>query len=149
MTFVFDKTYANLEQVAPWLDAFNAVYDEILAGGGYPYNDSFKGRIPGIFGPNENTGIYLLQGLRREREQAARVVALREQGYADVEKMVPKSKVAYSRIVLYSTGRGGQVIEHENARLVSDAQGVPYAVLPKGKVKRGYRIDSRKVLALA
>ena len=62
MAWTFSKDYKDLEQVGEFYPAYLAVYESLRAAGEYPYNDSFKGRIPGIEGPQEDTAIYLLQG---------------------------------------------------------------------------------------
>lgn len=78
-TFVWDKNYKNTEQMRPYLADFLAIKKELTDAGKYPYNDSFKGRIPGLAGSlNEDTGIYLLQtlaDLERLRARTADVLA--------------------------------------------------------------------------
>lgn len=73
--FVFDRDYNNHEQVRPYMDDFNRVYDEIVASGRYTYNDSFKGRIPSLAGTdskNEDTAIYMCQTLRTLDDEAVK-----------------------------------------------------------------------------
>lgn len=79
--FVFNKDYKDLDQVAPFWDAYDAVYQELHASGMYPYNSRFKGRIPGIEGEDEDTAIYLLQCERHRREMMAQVEAAIGRGY--------------------------------------------------------------------
>lgn len=70
--FAWNNSYDDTEQMRPYLDDFNRLHDELEAAGKYPYNDSFKGKIPGVMdAPNprhEDTGIYMLQRLRDQDE---------------------------------------------------------------------------------
>ena len=73
--FTFDKNYDNNEQVRPFYAAYSTVRAELEAAGQYPYNDSFKGRIPGIEGPSEDTAIYLLQTMHDLDDMREKVAA--------------------------------------------------------------------------
>ena len=80
---MFNRKYDDHQQVRPYMDEFNRVYDEIEAAGKYPYNDSFKGRIPSLAGTddkNEDTAIYMLQNLRTLDAEAAKRAAFVESG---------------------------------------------------------------------
>ena len=60
--------HRDLTQVVPWYPQYQVIYRELAVAGRYPYNDSFKDRIPDICGQNEDTAIYLLQKLRSLHE---------------------------------------------------------------------------------
>lgn len=140
----FNRDYDDVEQVAPFLPDFLTRLAELEAAGQYRYNDSFRGSIPGIAGPDEDRGIYLLQGLERQRAQDAKVAELLARGYERVETLDGVRRFAH--VVLYPTRRGGgEWAEYRQARLVP-RNGGPYAVLPKGKRTNGYSIGDRAVL---
>lgn len=147
MTFVFDKNYNNLEQVAPFWDDYVKVFEEVTADGAYPYDDSFLGRIPGIEGDNEKTAIYLLQHTRHLKDLNAQVAAAYDNGYVDFEQsMVDEKPVRFSSIVnygFYSGGTGWK--QYDEARLLRLHNGT-LAVLPKGKRTNGYYLSGGKVL---
>src|SRR5581483_9380981 len=101
--FVFNGDYHDLEQVREWLPAFSAIREEIVTAGGYPYNDCFRGRIPGIAntehrGPSlpthEDTAIYLLQKLYQATENAQRIKAALEDGCEPIERVERIEKFA-------------------------------------------------------
>jgi hypothetical protein len=141
-SFTWNKDYKDLEQVAAWLPAFSAIRDEITSGGGYPYNDDFVGKIPGIAGPDEGRAIYLLQGLYRLRETQARVAAWLAEGFRPIDSVTGVTK--FARVILYSIERGGDWHEYPDARLVPEARALQAevtgrisALLPKGKRTQG------------
>lgn len=145
-TFRFNRDYDNLEQVAQYLPRFLEVLAEIEAAGRYRYNDLFKGRIPGIEGPDEDTAIYLLQGLERKRRQDARVAALLADGYDFVEQ--PADRQRFSAVALVPVRRmGGEFKEYADVRVTLDAYGRPWGLLPKGARTRGVQIGDRRILA--
>jgi hypothetical protein len=156
MTFQFNGDYNDLEQVAEFLPEFEAILAEIEAAGQYRYNDSFKGRIPGIAntekrGPNvgthEEAAIYLLQGLERARRQAETVELLIADDCEWLDALDREAR--YALVVLVPTRRmGGEWQEFEDARIVP-RDGKPYGVLPKGARTRGTLIMDRKVLVKA
>lgn len=153
--FTFDRNYHNLEQVVEWLPAFNAIRKELADAGQYPYNDSFKGRIPGVAGPCEDTAIYLLQNLYRARENALRVAAALAEGFEPIEHVEHVEK--FSGVIVYDDQdrmRGPIWQEWQDARLVPDEVGSPRAaatggiraVLPRGRRAYGTLINGRKVM---
>lgn len=143
----FNRQYGDLSQVEQFLPAFLVVLAEIEAAGQYRYNDSFKGRIPGIEGAGEDTAIYLLQGLEAQRRQDDRVAALLDDGYEHLSRLEETRK--YAHVVLYPTTRmGGAWAEYRDARLVANGSR-PYAVLPKGKRTNGHLVAGRAVLVHA
>lgn len=141
--FRFNKSYDDLAQVAPYLPAFLARLEELQAAGQYRYNDSFKGRIPGIEGPDEDTAIYLLQGLQRQQEQDAKVAGMVADGYRRIEALTEIQR--FDHVVLVPTRRmGGEWSEFREARIVP-REGRPYGVLRKGKRTNGVLISDRDV----
>jgi hypothetical protein len=140
--FTWNRNYKDLEQVAEWLPAFSAIRAEITDAGGYPYNDDFKGRIPGILGEREDTAIYLLQGLWRQREMDARIAGWLADGYRQLDSLAAVEK--FARVILYKADRSGEWREYEDARLLPETKphqaeitGRISALLPKGKRTQG------------
>jgi len=140
----FNKEYDDMEQVAQFLPAFLDVLTEIESAGQYRYNDSFKGRIPGIAGACEDTAIYLLQGLERARKESARIEELLAAGYVYVTELPATRK--YGHVVLTPTRHMGEEwAEFHDARVVPNG-GRPYAILGKGRSVNGHLISGRNVL---
>jgi hypothetical protein len=151
--FRFDGNYTNGAQVEPYLDAFLVEYERITRAGAYPYNSGFKGRVAGLVAlddKNEDTAIYLLQGLRRTRLQAARVGELEAAGYKYIDEV--EAGVHYRFLVLVPQGwLYGQWSEFEDARLLAHPSGQnarPYMVLRKRARNQGVAVNGRRVLAL-
>lgn len=151
----FNKDYNDLEQVAEYLPAFLARLAALESAGQYRYNDSFKGHVPGIEGPDEDTAIYLLQSLERQQEQDAKVAALLADGYEYVTSVTEPVRCAH--VVLYAERCNSSLwAEYHDARLVPSPYGrnnyadvpddYPYGVLPKGKRTNGHMISGRRVL---
>lgn len=156
MTFQFNGDYNDLEQVAEFLPEFEAVLAEIEARGEYRYNDSFKGRIPGIantekrgpsVGTHEEAAIYLLQGLEHERRQDEKVARLIEDGYEWLTALDDETRFAC--VILVPTHRMGGAWEEIPSGRVVPREGKPDGVLPKGARTRGTLIMGRKVLVKA
>ena len=142
MGFTWNRDYKDLEQVAEWLPAFTVIRDEITSAGGYPYNDDFKGKIPGIIGGREDTAIYLLQGLYRQRQAQARIEGWLGEGFRPVDSLPAVSK--FPRVILYKADRSGEWHEYQDARLVPETKprqaevtGRISFLLPKGKRSHG------------
>lgn len=120
--FVFDKNYGNHEQVRPYMDEFNRVYDEIVATGRYTYNDSFKGRIPSlgeVDSKTEDTAIYMLQNLRQLDEESVKRQEFLDSGgrKVTVEDLADGQTLRGTVVKagFYMGGTGWSV--HENIRL--------------------------------
>lgn len=155
MTFRFNNDYNDLEQVRPWLAEFTSIHSEIVAAGKYPYNDSFKNRIPGIAntekrgpsqGTHEEAAIYLLQKLYRAEQVKLRVDTAIADGCEPISTVPETTK--FSHVIVYDDEqgmRGPDWQEWDDARLVGHDGGI-YAVLPKGKRRYGTLINGRKVL---
>lgn len=142
-TFVFDKDYKNHEQVRPFMADFLAVFAELEAAGKYPYNDSFKGRIPGVEGPDEDTAIYMLQTLRDLDALAVKVAAFLADGGEHVETLTETRR---GTVVCYGFYMGGTGwTEYHDARLLA-RNGKPYAILPKGKRTNGHLVQGRVMI---
>ena len=154
MSYTFNGNYNDLEQVAQFIGDFAKVHAEIITSGQYPYNASFRGRIPGDFnresrrnveGDHEDAAIYLLQGLLRAWEQEAKITDLLAEGYECLEALDDEER--FANVVLHPTRHrmGGEWAEYESARVVPE-DGRPHGVLPKGKRTRGYLVAGRRVL---
>lgn len=151
MTFKFDGDYKNKEQVAPFLDAFSAVYAEIAAGGDYTYNASFKGRIAGLdpaTDKDEDTAIYMLQCMHAIREENRNLERLLADGYKNVVSLPIQKR--FASIVVYHaghfTGGTGYTQYFTNARIIPDAEGKPRMLMEKGKRRYGHPLAGRRVL---
>jgi hypothetical protein len=87
----------------------------------------------------------MLQNLQQWNAEAAKEAAYVADGYEYVTSLNKATK--YAHIVLVRVREMSDTwSEHRDARLVPDANGKPYAVLPKGKRTQGYRIGERRVL---
>jgi hypothetical protein len=147
--FRFDRDYDNKGQVAEFLPEFLAVHAEITGADEFPYNDSFKGRIAGIAGPDEDTAIYLLQNLKALNELDALVAKRLAEGYEEITEL---DKITKFKVVVhygyYMGGTGWQ--QWPDARLVPPgAAQYPksWCVLPKGRRTNGVLLQG-KILAL-
>ncbi len=141
MTFTFNKDYRDLGQVAEFFDRYLAVYAEITAAGQYPYDDSFKGRIPGIEGPNETTAIYLLQSTRHIMDLNAQVDAAVADGCQLLDAEGVEGTTKYARVVQYGFCVGGTGWkEWTDARLVRMTTQRSTMVLPKGRRTHGFLV---------
>ncbi len=144
MTFIFNKNYKDLGQVAEFLDRYLAVYAEITGAGDYPYDDSFKGRIPGIEGPNEITAIYLLQSTRHIMELNAQIDAAVLDGCQLLDAEAVTGTTRYARIVQYGFYVGGTGWkEWADARLVRMTTQRSTMVLPKGRRTNGFLVHGK------
>ncbi len=113
--FIWNKSYSDTEQVRPYLDEFNRLHDEMEANGQYPYNDSFKGKIPGIMDApdpsHEDTGIFLLQRLREQDVITRKEEQFINSGGWEIDQSKPfkygKGQLVHTRY--YSGGTGYSV----------------------------------------
>lgn len=146
----FNRNYRDHNQVAPFTEAYMARYDELTAAGKYPYNDSFRGHIPGIEGPDEDTAIYLLQGARHFFDWQTSVDEAMADGCAWFDTAPAEGTfVRFSRVIHVGFEMGGTGWrEWNDARIVSVGEGraVTLAVLPKGKRTKGHILCGGKVL---
>ena len=154
MTFAFNGKWDDLEQVAEFLPAFTARRDELGAANRYPYNDDFRGHIPGIEGEWEDRAIYLLQTLYRFRQQEQRINKLLAEGFEHLTELEHETR--FRRVVFYpKRNLGGEWQEWSDARLLPEVKpnqaavtGQIRAVLPKGKRTNGHLCLGRGVLVL-
>lgn len=150
--WVFNRNYHDHDQVAQFWPAYKAVYDELVADGQYPYNDSFKGRIPGIEGACEDTAIYLLQGTRHLNDLQVKIDAAVAEGCQPLDPDFTGPE-KFRRVINYGWSTGGTGwTEWPDARISRCNNGRPtdtdpfgsgpaqYRVLPKGARTRGYTI---------
>jgi hypothetical protein len=147
MSFTFNKNYHDLEQVAEWLPAFDELRAAEIAANRYPYNDSFKGCIPGIAGPCEDTAIYLLQSLHHQREQDARVERALADGFERIDSVNGIER--FAKVIVYHPDRSGEWHQYLDARLLPEdnprqaaVTGKIHALLPKGRRTRGVLIGA-------
>jgi hypothetical protein len=156
MNWTWNKDYKDLGQVAEFYPAYLVVYEELRAAGQYPFNASFKGRIPGIEGDREDTAIYLLQNLRRLHEVEAMLTEHRAAGWRDVRPAeLDGSPVRYAGVIEYaiydsgahcagSTAGGTGWREWQNARLTRYHSSV--MVLPARKRTNGHLVAGRLIV---
>lgn len=142
----FNRDYDDYTQVEPFLAAFLTVHAEV-AHGDLAYNDDFKGRIPGIAGPDEDRAIYMLQTLKSLNELAARVDQYLADGGERIEKLSETTK--FASVVRYGWYVGGTGWhEWKDARIIPHEEtGAPRFVLPKGKRTNGHLLDGGHILA--
>lgn len=148
----FNKDYHDHDQVAPFFDGYIRAY--LALDGAYPYNDSFRGQIVGIEGPDEDTAIYLLQSTRHLIETFEQVAQARAEGCVDLEEVGLTETTKFSRIVQYGWYMGGTGFrEWADARLVPESNprqveitGIAHAVIPKGKRTHGHLLMGGRVL---
>lgn len=156
--FRFNKSYDDLEQVREFMPAFLARLHALEAAGKYRYNDAFKGHVPGIEGPDEDTAIYLLQGLEHQDRQGEKVAALLADGYRWLDELAETQR--FTHICLVPTRRnGGEWAEYHDARVVpcsvawpngagKRTPNAPGVILPKGRRSHGYMVNDRRLLVL-
>ena len=144
--FTFDKDYDNYAQIAPLYPAYTARLRELDTAGQYPYNDSFRGHLGVEAGEDEDTAIYLCQGLTHLHETALSVNEFIDAGgrfLTDDDR--PAGLITVAQFGWYMGGTGFRV--NEDVRLMYRAgQNRPYMLLPKGKRTRGYTIESGAVV---
>lgn len=143
MAWTWNKDYKDLGQVEEFYPAYLAIYEEISTAGGYPYNDLFKGRIPGIEGDREDTAIYMLQTLRSVRDMEAKVAEHREAGWRDIDPAeLDGGPVRFAGIAQYGFFMGGDGFqEWENARLTRYHSSV--IVLPGRNRTNGHLVHGK------
>ena len=108
MAWEWNNDYKDLGQVEEFYPAYLVRYEELSAAGSYPYNDDFKGHIPGIEGPREDTAIYMLQTLRSLKETEAFLAERRADGWRDFDPAElgdsPKRFAGVIEYAIYNTG---------------------------------------------
>lgn len=106
--FIFNRDFDDHEQVRPYFDGYLARRAELEAAGQYPYNDSFKGHIPGLEGPNEGRGIYMLQQMYDRDEMQAKVDAFLADGGQPVDELdLPEGRELRGTLATFGFFMGG------------------------------------------
>jgi hypothetical protein len=137
VSFTWDRDYRNLDQVEAFYPAYLARRDELDAAGQYPYNDSFRGHVPGIEGADEDRAIYMLQTLHDVKAMTAQVEAFRAEGAEPVESLAAPTR--YTRLMRFGWYMGGTGLAvYDDVRVVPDGRGRPACILPKGRRTNGF-----------
>lgn len=137
--YVFDKDYNNHEQVRPYMEEFLRVYSELeQPGRGFVYDYDFRGRIPGIAGPDEGTAIYLLQNLRRlDQLEVTKAEFIASGGRRFSASELEPGQTLRGTLVragFYMGGTGWEVHENVRVSLWPDGSSQPVAqAIGKGK----------------
>lgn len=144
--FVFDKDYHNVEQVRPFYAGYLLRLAQLNAEGQYPYNDSFRDRIPSLATTdpkNEDTAIYLLQTMHSLDALAATLSAFVTGGGVTPDGLAPGAvwRGTVAEYGFYMGGTGWKTTP--DARLMRDTRG-RLIIIEKGK--RNGRYASDKVL---
>jgi hypothetical protein len=149
MSWAWNNDYKDLGQVEAFYPAYLAVYEQLRAADGYPFNADFKGRIPGIEGPREDTAIYLLQKLRSIRDMEAKVTGHRAAGWRDVDLAeLDGGPVRFAGVAEYGWYMGGDGFQSwENARLTRHDSSV--WVLPGRNRTRGHLVAGKLLVKTA
>lgn len=113
--FVFDRDYGNYEQVRPYFAEYCAVLAELENAGQYPYNNSFKGRVPSLAGASdkdEDTAIYMLQSMHSRDDMDRKVAQFAADGGYDVEELDgSERRGTIAKYGFYVGGTGWEVLE--------------------------------------
>lgn len=135
--FDFNGDYKDASQVKHLYDEYCVVFERVRRGDrDFAYNDDFKGEIYGLAGAdskNEDTAIYLLQGLRGTVRGAERVAALRGEGFMRIESM-PDGQHRFDEIAIVDCF--DSIKRYPSSRLIVE-DGRVRGVLPKGRRTRG------------
>ena len=102
------------------------------------YDDSYRGLSPELAGRDQESAIYLLQGLRRRNEYEAGVQNLRDRGFADPGAL-PSGHYKFGEIAVIGSKSTDEadayqdgIHIYDDARLVVES-GKIVGLLPKGK----------------
>ncbi|WIB65428.1 hypothetical protein [Curtobacterium sp. MCBD17_040] len=140
--FVFNGRYQDNEQVRHLYPEYAAVRADLEEKGAYPYNDSFKGRLPSLATTNddsEDTAIYLLQTMHSLDEVKRDVQAFRDAGGYEAAD-IPVGEVRRGTLARYGWYMGGTGWQtYENVRVTRDTRG---RVLLKEPRQRSWRTIS-------
>ncbi|MGW8431451.1 hypothetical protein ACWGJ9_10205 [Curtobacterium citreum] len=140
--FVFDKNYDNYEQVRPYFTDYENLRVELEDAGKYPYDASFKGKLPSLAGTtdkDETTAIYMLQQMYSRDQMDREVRSFTAFGGRDVEKIVGEQRGDLATYGFYVGGTGWSVIKdarvkRENGRtLVKEPRQKNWRELGSGK----------------
>jgi hypothetical protein len=143
MAWQWNGAYDDLGQVEEFYPAYLAVLEQMRAAGEFPYNDSFRGRVPGIEGPRENTAIYLLQSLRHVRDMEAKVAGYRAAGWRDFDPAeIREVPLRFAGIVEYGQCVGGSGWQEWGSAKLAQA-GRSVMVLPGRNRTNGHIVAGR------
>lgn len=134
--------YDDDDQTIPHRAAYLARLAELEAAGEYPYNDSFRGHI-GYDGPSEDSMIYQLQSWKAREEHAAKLDALRAEGFrplkADEITDTPRKYAAVIEHGYYMGGTG--IRRYDDARLLKSGCRSVF-LIPKGNRTHGHHLGA-------
>lgn len=136
--FVFDKDYNNLEQVAQFYPEFIAIHEELVSQKTFPSNSQFRGKIAGLAGGSEDTGIYLLQQLKTTKMREYKILELQKSGYKQITSQQGGNAKYESVVKVGNDYSMAGTNEYPKAR-VWFADGRMY-IVPKGNRTRGYNV---------
>lgn len=133
--FTFNKNYKDLDQVATFYDEYLLVRESL---DGFAYNDCFMGRIAGLAGEDEATGVYLLQQLHTEKERQQKIEQLLADGY---EQLKPKEggSEKFDNVVKVGNNNSRAGSDEFPKAKVWFAEGRMF-IVPKGNRTRGYNV---------
>lgn len=90
-----------------------------------------------------------MQNLLDITREQQRIAALRAEGYREIQSLHARAR--FDRVVVYRAGHfvggTGWIATYDNARVIPDAEGRPYALLEKGKRINGRSLIGCQVLA--
>ena len=133
--FKFNKDYEDLDQVKQFYDEFITL-DEAIEG--RSYNSMFEGKIAGLAGDDEKTGIYLLQRLKTRNERYAKIDELLKQGYKEVEPQEGGAIKFESVVKVGNDWSEAGTNEYPKARIWFAEKRM--FIVPKGNRTRGYNV---------
>ena len=139
--FKFNGNYEDLEQVKEFYPEFRELFNEKIKKGEYPYNSSFRGKIEGIKGKDEDVAIYLLQHVQTRENRKNKIKALLESGFEEI-KDIKDGEKKFERVIVVGTDYSSDsVIEFDKARILREpGKRETLFILPKGKRRKGYRV---------
>ena len=143
--FVWDNDHENNEQVRPYYAAYLVERERVIAAHGFPRIYAFKGSIPELEGPNEETAIYMLGVMHDLDEVKVKVDEFVAAGAVDAGTLERgrEYRGTVARHGWHMGGAGGWTM-FESARVVSYGAD-QVLVTEKGK-KQGYIQMNAKTL---
>jgi len=133
--FKFDGNYDNLEQVQPFYQEFMVIHNSI---DGVATNRLFRGKIAGLAGDSEDTGIFLLQQLKTANKRSEKIDSLLKDGYKEVIAEDGGSTKYESVVKIGNDYSKAGVTEYPKARIVFAEKRM--FIVPKGNRTRGYNV---------
>lgn len=147
------RTLGGLSQVVELVDAYWERRAQLEREGRGTYHHLFHD-LPGIAGlENADTPVYLLSQLWSLVKLHDEQTELVEQGWTRITEMQPNETRRCKQLVMFYCEYVGEgsYSRHEwvEARLLADAEGRPYCLLPKGKRTNGVAAGGRRALYVA